>query len=59
MSENQYENMTRQEAVSAIVSTWYQRDGEFCVGRDEVEDSVRELHAALRVLGVTDEEINA
>ncbi len=49
--------MSRQEAVNEIVASWSQRDGEFCVSDAEHEKSERELVAALRALGVTDEEL--
>ena len=57
MSDNQGDPMTREQAVAALVSVWYQCDGEFCVTQAEKEASVRELHEALRTLGVTDEEM--
>lgn len=57
MGHNDDDAMTRQDAIDTLMATWYQRDNEFCVGRTEEEDSKRELHAALRALGVTDEEM--
>ena len=50
--------MTREEAVSAIISTWYQRDGEYCCSSSERQESRQELAEVLSTLGVTKEEID-
>jgi len=49
--------LTRSEAIEAIVDTWLQRDGEYCVTSDEMSASKRELTAALAALGVTSDEV--
>jgi len=49
--------MSRDDAIHAITSAWYQRDSEFCVG-SEFAESEQELREALRALGVTDDEFD-
>ena len=51
--------MTRQEAINEIMSTWSQRDSDFCATQEEYELSRKEMHEALNALGVTDEEIDS
>lgn len=49
--------MKRQEAIGMVVDTWRQMAGEFCVGRDENDQSDRECRDVLDALGVTPDEI--
>jgi hypothetical protein len=48
--------MTRQEAVDHLVGLSYQVASEFCVGKAENDALQAETTAALRALGVTEEE---
>lgn len=49
--------MDRDKAIGMVVDTWRQVAGEFCVGRDENDQSNRECRDVLTALGVTPDEI--
>ena len=53
------EPMTRAEAICIIVGNALGVAGEFCVGAAEVDACLEEANAALRALGVTQDEIDA
>ena len=50
---------TRAGAIGHLMGLSYQVAGEFCVGKDEEAALDAETRAALHLLGVTDEEIDA
>ena len=51
--------MTRAEAIEEIIAAWRARDSEFCCSSAERVSSSSDLLAALRALGVTQEEIRS
>jgi hypothetical protein len=57
-SNNRETVLSRQEAISEIISNWQQADFEFCCSQEEREYSRAKMVESLKVLGVTQEEID-
>lgn len=53
------ELMTRAEAICIVIGNAFGIAGEFCVGSAEVDACLEETNAALKALGVTQDEIDA